>query len=219
MTFFLPERSARFRAPLPGVHQVFNTALAIRATTALYSETITDQVIRTGLQQVKWPGRMQMLLQHPPLIFDGAHNPQGMRSAVQTLNQYFARKGLLLLLGFSADKDWQEMIRILLEEARFQIAGIIFTTPDAERGLPADTPAKHLEELYKPRPNRYNISDIAVCSELTAAVRKTRALQRQTGLPAFVCGSLYAAGTVMRVCAAISEEEQHLELERRGTEI
>ncbi len=218
-SFFLSELEEAFIAPLPGDHQVINAALSIRAARALVPQLVTVESIRAGLAGVYWPGRLQLLLKDPPLIFDAAHNLQGMKSAAHALDDMFRGQKILLLVAVLADKDWQPMMRAILTDRTFSVSGVYCVTPDSDRALSATKLADWFRRLSNDHLNRYNVSDIAEFDEVEQAVRAVRQNQRSTGAPAFVSGSLYIAGEVMRVCSTISEEEVQFELERRGSKI
>lgn len=69
--------------PLPGKHQLANSAVAIATLHCLRDQgwSIDDQAIQTGLTNAQWPGRLQWLRWRSPegeiypWLLDGAHNP------------------------------------------------------------------------------------------------------------------------------------------------
>lgn len=69
------------RLPLIGSYQPKNAALAITALRVLRGRgwNIPDSAIRTGLEQVSWPGRFELLRHSPAFLLDGSHNAHGMR--------------------------------------------------------------------------------------------------------------------------------------------
>ncbi|HEX6575637.1 MAG TPA: folylpolyglutamate synthase/dihydrofolate synthase family protein [Gemmatimonadaceae bacterium] len=66
------------------------------------------------LPQVSLPGRFQRV---GNMIFDVAHNPDGIRSLISTLREVIPEALPVLVLGVLADKDWREMIRELKDVA------------------------------------------------------------------------------------------------------
>jgi len=102
--------------PLLGDHQLENAALAVAALEVLIEQgiTIPRQSILQGLEQVNWPGRLQVLHRQPYLVVDGAHNPDSIRKLRQTLKQYFEFKRAVLIVGTSADKDIAGIVSGLL---------------------------------------------------------------------------------------------------------
>ena len=75
------------RLPLIGSYQPRNAATAITALRVLRSRgwNIPDSAIRAGLEQVRWPGRFELLRHSPAFLLDGSHNAHGMRATVQSL--------------------------------------------------------------------------------------------------------------------------------------
>jgi dihydrofolate synthase/folylpolyglutamate synthase len=98
--------------PLLGEHQVENAASAVTAAEILAGaeKKITRESIVEGLQKVDWPGRLQVLRKKPWLVIDGAHNVYSMQKLGEALQKYFKYNRLILILGFSADKDVPGML-------------------------------------------------------------------------------------------------------------
>ncbi len=101
--------------PLLGEHQLDNAASAVACLEMLNSlgVKISASDIISGLAQVDWPGRLQVLRQDPLLIVDGAHNADSARKLKQALKQYFDFEQLILIVGTSEDKDISGIIREL----------------------------------------------------------------------------------------------------------
>jgi dihydrofolate synthase/folylpolyglutamate synthase len=93
--------------PLLGDFQLENAAAAIAALEILASAgfSISTDRIAQGLARIKWPGRFQILQQHPTVLVDGAHNVTSMRGLVSNIKAYFSYKRIFLVFGTSCDKD------------------------------------------------------------------------------------------------------------------
>jgi dihydrofolate synthase/folylpolyglutamate synthase len=93
--------------PLLGDFQLENatTAVAALEILPLCGFHISAANIAQGLAQVRWPGRFQILQQHPAVVIDGAHNVASIRRLVVNVKSYFPRKRILLVFGTSCDKD------------------------------------------------------------------------------------------------------------------
>ncbi len=93
--------------PLLGQYQLDNTATAVATLEVLAGKgfNISKDGITNGLTRVSWPGRFQILGQHPFLIVDGAHNPYSAQKLKQSLQQYFHPDQAILVIGASSDKD------------------------------------------------------------------------------------------------------------------
>ncbi len=93
--------------PLLGTFQADNVATAV-ATLEVMAESgfsITKEHIMTGMSDVHWPGRFQILQRNPTVIVDGAHNPYSAQKLVESLRQYFHPVQAVLVIGASSDKD------------------------------------------------------------------------------------------------------------------
>lgn len=102
--------------PLLGSYQPNNAAVAITAARVLARKGwhITEDAIRRGIAAVSWPGRFELLSRDPMLILDGSHNPHGMQATVESLRALFPGKRFTFLLSVMADKDYQEMVELLV---------------------------------------------------------------------------------------------------------
>ncbi len=100
------------KMPLLGEHQLENAAVAVAAVEALGSTgaRMPAESIVKGLEQVKWPGRLQVLRREPLVIVDGAHNAHSMRKLGEALKWFFSFNRLFLVLGFGGDKDIPGMV-------------------------------------------------------------------------------------------------------------
>ena len=99
---------------LRGRHQRANAALALAAL-ELASELfpVADEAIRQGLTSVIWPGRFEILHEHPWIILDGAHNGEGVSALVAALEDFRQGRKVKLLFAAMEDKDWRSMLSIL----------------------------------------------------------------------------------------------------------
>jgi dihydrofolate synthase/folylpolyglutamate synthase len=102
--------------PLLGDFQLENAAVAVGALEILASAgfAISAADIAQGLAQVKWPGRFQILQQHPIVLVDGAHNVASMKRLVNNIKTYFSYKRIFLVFGTSSDKDIPGIINELV---------------------------------------------------------------------------------------------------------
>ena len=92
----------------------------------LYS--ISQKAIKDGIIKSKMIGRFQILQKNPRIIFDIAHNPNGIQTLCQAIKDLRYKK-LIVLLGIMHDKDHEQMVNSLQKIAHI----IIFTIPKIER--------------------------------------------------------------------------------------
>jgi len=114
-----------------GEHQKINAALAAATIRVLQKEiSIKEKQIEIGLQNVNWPGRLQ-LVERPggqKFLLDGAHNVAGAKVLREALEKDFPVKKRTLILGILQDKNWREICEMLSP-----LAGKIFVVPVASQ--------------------------------------------------------------------------------------
>ena len=117
---------------LRGEYQKFNAAIAIQAAKVL---GIADDKIFAGLEKVKWAGRFEIVdTKFGKVIIDGAHNPNGAAALRQSLDKYFPTGKRAWIFGALADKNFDEMIKILFRADDF----VIVTPPNNKRAASAE---------------------------------------------------------------------------------
>lgn len=122
-----------------------NDSLTIAVLLLLHRHgfAVSEDNLRQGLAEVRWPGRMEYFEQDffPTMIdtpvgvkklrylLDGAHNPDGVKNLANTLTKNFSYQRLLVVWGSMGDKD--------LPATLGTIAGLadelILTRPAGER--------------------------------------------------------------------------------------
>jgi len=177
--------------PLLGEHQLRNAAVVITTIDALQERGwhITEDTLRNGLQKTFWPARFEVMRRDPVFIADSAHNPHGVNAVVNTLTSLFPGKKITFLLGVSADKDYPEMIRLLIPCAKR-----FFTVmPNSSRALPAEDLAAHI--------NKYNV-DVIFCESIESGVNRALEVSDNNDV---ICalGSFFMIGGVRECLLAL----------------
>ena len=167
--------------PLVGYHQLKNASVALCVLDQLRENgmQISNEDLRQGLAAVRWPARFERLMEQPVcVIYDGAHNPQGIRACLDCCELAFHGKPVHVLTGVMADKDYGEMARMLKNVA----LDVVTVTPDNPRALNA----RQLAEVYR-------AAGIPADAEeyVTAGVQKAYRRALQDGIPLLGVGSLY----------------------------
>lgn len=107
-------------ANLLGDHQVTNISTAL-ACFILYSQIkgfeVKEAAVRQAIEQINWRGRMQVLSSEPPIILDGAHNMEGVRALVDTMDRIFPAVKPRFMISILADKDFSGMIELICSRA------------------------------------------------------------------------------------------------------
>lgn len=110
----------RLRIPLLGFHQVENAATAYAAlkTAEKLGLMLSLEAYQKGFSSVKWPGRMEVLQNHPTILIDSAHNRYSALRLRQALDDYFPGLPVIMVFGASEDKDIEGMYQELLPRVR-----------------------------------------------------------------------------------------------------
>ncbi len=114
---------------LRGRHQRHNATVALAALEIVQDRfPVSEAAIRAGLATVQWPGRLEVMLERPTVVIDGAHNGEGVLALVEELKVYRGRK-IKLLFAVMSDKDWRLMLARLIEV----VSEVMFTKVAVER--------------------------------------------------------------------------------------
>ena len=184
-------RGEKYSIPLPGPHQVLNAVTALEALKAL-SDTrfaVSPQEIAAGFAAARFPARLELLRQSPPVLLDGAHNPNGGRAlcdAVKSLGLHH----LTAVVGMLRDKDCLPVLQMM---APYCARMIVTTVPN-----PRSYPAEEFAGLAR-----------SVCPRVTVfpdCQEAARLALAEGGNGVLVFGSLYLASAVRPVMLAETEK-------------
>ncbi|MCM1039475.1 MAG: bifunctional folylpolyglutamate synthase/dihydrofolate synthase [Ruminococcus sp.] len=119
---------------MAGQYQIENAVLAVETIQALCRKgfPVTEEQLREGLLQTKWPGRFTIIGQKPLFIIDGAHNEDAAGRLAQSVRCYFADKRIIFILGVLRDKEYD---KILALSAPLAAHIITMTPPQRTRAL------------------------------------------------------------------------------------
>jgi dihydrofolate synthase/folylpolyglutamate synthase len=171
---------------LLGMYQPRNASVVLEAVDALRrgGMVIEEDAVKRGLAKAKWHARFEVISNEPLVIFDGAHNPQGIEGAVSSIERYFT-EGVYVLTGVLRDKDYEVIAKTLA-----RVAEKAFTiTPDNSRALTAEEYAEVLREK--------GVSAVALGS-ISEAVSLAYDEAKRDGKPLVCLGSLYTYGDVTK---------------------
>ena len=172
---------------LLGLYQPKNSALVLRAIDILRNRglNIPENAVKEGLIAAKWQARFEIISHDPLVIFDGAHNPQGIESATLSIKHYFKNEKIYVLTGVLRDKDHKYIASKLSE-----IAERAFTlTPDSPRALSAEDYAGELRDE--------GVKAMSYPS-IEAALSAAKSEARKNGKPLVCLGSLYTYQDVIK---------------------
>jgi dihydrofolate synthase/folylpolyglutamate synthase len=137
----LPGETLHVTLPLVGEHQIENAATALMVALWLGNHGINiplDAII-DGFSHTMWPGRFEVVVEHPLFIVDSAHNLDSAQRLKTTIDQYLPDRPLTMIFGASEDKD----VRGMLSVFKKCVKHFIFTESNHPRAMSVD----RLEEI------------------------------------------------------------------------
>ena len=115
-----------------GDYQVENALGAIYALYLLNKKgilKISTEKIRERIKSSTWKGRMEIVSRDPLIILDGAHNFDGIKKLVESIENFKFKK-LYLIMSILSDKEHKKM----LEEISSYTDEVVFVNLDYKRG-------------------------------------------------------------------------------------
>jgi dihydrofolate synthase/folylpolyglutamate synthase len=177
------------RVGLLGGHQRDNATVAVATLHALATVeprfAIPRAAVQTGLADVEWPGRAQVLAMRPLVVLDGAHNAASAEALRRLVSTELAYADLHLVLGLSAGKDALGVLQALAPLA----SAVYLTRATHERSTP---PADLLPMAREVAPRALLSMHDAVDGAVSAALAAAR-----TDDLILVTGSLFLVGEAL----------------------
>jgi dihydrofolate synthase/folylpolyglutamate synthase len=174
---------------LLGDHQYDNASVAVAALRSLGQVeprfAVPTAALQSGLAEVDWPGRLQLLGEHPLLAVDGAHNAASAEVLRAAIDKYLRFDRLHLVLGLSEGKDTHGVLEALAPRAH----QLYLTRSHHERSAAP----RELEPLAREVAPR---AEVIIDDEPTAAVAAAVAAARPGDL-VLVTGSLFLVGETL----------------------
>ena len=130
--------------PLHGAHQARNAALALASVESFVGAELDPDIVQTAFGEVTSPGRLEVVRRGPTVLLDAAHNPHGMQATVDAVQDAFTFSPLIGVVGTMADKDVDEMLRILEPV----VAHLVCTQNSTPRALPAAELGETAADLF-----------------------------------------------------------------------
>lgn len=188
---------------------------AMQSALAISNAGLADsEEISRGIETTVWPARLEVLSRSPFILLDGAHNLQGMLGLKEALCRLSNDDPVVFILGMFADKDYEKMLKALLGDSSFRVAGIVATEPPSERKLDAEVLAEAVGKVLV-----HNNEEAVILSEpdVERAVQKALQIAEEKGALICACGSLYlAAGIKSAVHDHLDQEARiHAEVKRK----
>ena len=187
-----------YEAPVFGVHQSANLAVAIAAVEAFLGGgqvPIADDVLRSAVADLSSPGRLQLVRTEPTLLLDGAHNPAGAKTLAVSLKSEFSEKPLVGLVAVLSDKD---VAGVLMElEGCFE--RIVVTESSSNRSLVLS----ELETIA----NEQSGTRVEAVAVVAKALERARTIAKEIDGMVVVTGSISLVGDVMQILQEENDAE------------
>ena len=123
----------------------------------------------------------------PGVVLDGAHNAAGIEEFLKTVKQVQQHRPVSLLFSAVVEKDYDEMIREICQEAQF--SSIVVTQIEGDRKVEA----ARLAEIFE------KYTDAAVFARPKVGEALDLALEKRGDGMLFCAGSLYLVGEIKAI--------------------
>ncbi len=171
---------------LKGYHQYINASLAICALECTSNIFYTpESAIRKGLESIIWPGRLEYIEGNIKIIMDCAHNPHGIRYAIEYILSRVRFKRIFLIMGVMKDKDYPAMIKMIAPHCY----KIIFTKVDIPRAASPGELAHYARNI-----NKNTVITQSVRDSIELAVKEVDGDDL-----IFITGSIYVVGEARKI--------------------
>ncbi|MDE6776047.1 MAG: bifunctional folylpolyglutamate synthase/dihydrofolate synthase, partial [Ruminococcus sp.] len=176
-----------YSCSLTGEYQLYNIANVLTAVEILRTEglNIPESTVKKGLVHTKIHGRFEVFSLNPPIIFDGSHNPDGIKQAADSIEKYFDTK-IVLLIGVMADKDYELYPKMLGK----YIDRVYTVKPDNPRALDSTVLLSSF--------TKYGISG-ATCDDSDKVINTAIDYAAENNIPLIALGSLYLYKDFVRI--------------------
>jgi len=178
----------RLELGLPGAFQFNNSAIAaalfllwLQREQPRKAPDRIEAAIRTGLRDVRWPGRLEVIQQDPLTVIDVGHTPDGIRQSLASLTAIHGADDWILVTGASRDKKAEEIIGALAPSF-----DTIICTAAHHKGANAEDIAA-AARLANPA------ASIHLAASIEAAVRLAGQLATAHSRRIYVAGGLFLA--------------------------
>ncbi|MGN1193359.1 MAG: bifunctional folylpolyglutamate synthase/dihydrofolate synthase [Dorea sp.] len=173
---------------LTGQCQIENAVTVLEAVKVLRCQgiRISQEAVRQGLKNTRWPGRFTVYDGKPMVIIDGAHNEDAAKRLAQNISMLLPGRKVTAVMGVFQDKEYEKMITIMAPFLKF-----VYTIdlPNRERTLEKEV----LCEMFK----KQGI-EAETAESIEEALRLAKQREKEDGA-VLVFGSLSYLGDVIRL--------------------
>jgi dihydrofolate synthase/folylpolyglutamate synthase len=173
---------------LLGAFQFNNAAIAI-ALFLLWLESARrgdapgriEAAVRSGLRDVSWSGRLEVIQRDPLTVIDVGHTPDAVRQSLASLKAIYGAEGWILVVGVSRDKKASDIVDALAPSF-----DTIICTAAHHKGADVEHIAAAVR-MANPR------AALHVASTIEGAIRISKELATSQGQRIYVAGGLFLA--------------------------
>jgi dihydrofolate synthase/folylpolyglutamate synthase len=172
---------------LLGMVQFNNAAIAValflkwRRRELLETPEGIEAAVRSGLRDTHWPGRLEIIAQHPLTVIDVGHTPDGIRQSLASLKAIHGAGEWILVTGASGDKKADEIVGSLAPS----FDTIVCTAAYHKGAAPQDIATT----VRRANP----AAEVLVAATIEDAVRVARELAAARQRKLYVAGGLFLA--------------------------
>ena len=175
--------------PLVGRHQVENCAAAIGSLEVL-SETgvikVGNEMVINALAKIRCPARIEVISKNPLIVLDTAHTVASMKILRESIKENFSFKKLVLVIGLSADKN----IEGVLKEITCIADDLILT----RTGNPREAEPEQMAVTAK----HFFHNNLMVIEDIDEALKEAKRIAKRDDLVC-ITGSFFLAGKVKEI--------------------
>ncbi|MBI4697355.1 MAG: bifunctional folylpolyglutamate synthase/dihydrofolate synthase [Nitrospirae bacterium] len=181
---------------LAGRFQICNASAAVRACEIIKraGAAISDVAIVKKNKKLNLGGRLEWVSKSPPIIVDGAHNPEAAEALAQAVKELFTgHNKIILVTGIMKDKDIEGILRplVLISDT------VILTKPRGERAALPERMEEFLKIICKEN-NNFGLppaGSVIKTNSVTEAIETAKKICGP-GHIILVTGSFYTTGEV-----------------------
>ena len=182
----------RLKLETDALYQAENATLAVRCMEELPDGgKMKREWIEEGLRRTFWEGRMEEIL--PGVYVDGAHNEDGIRAFIRSVEADGCKGRRYLLFSAVEDKNYGGMIKILSSGGLFD--GVVTAGIHDIRGAGAKTLERHFHGMK-----------CAAAENTEQAFHRLLAGKQEEDF-IYIVGSLYLAGEVKALLRRKSDDQ------------
>lgn len=143
-----------YQLGLLGDYQVANAGVAVTVAQLYLKQAgipLDRSAVRSGLEDCRWPGRVELANEQPAVILDGAHNLPGMKALASTIRDDLSGRDVYVIVAILKDKQYDLMLGELAALPNVHLILTNFAGPSKNR------PSADLNSVMGDIPTHYPV--------------------------------------------------------------